>query len=31
LPATLATREDLAAGRVAKQLLPGFVQVSGAH
>ena len=31
LPATLATREDLQAGRVAKQLLPGFVQVSGAH
>ena len=31
LPATLATRDDLAAGRVAKQLLPGFVQVSGAH
>lgn len=31
LPATLATREDLAAGRVAKQLLPGFVTVSGAH
>ena len=31
LPATLATREDLAAGRVAKQFLPGFVQVSGAH
>ena len=31
LPATLATRDDLAAGRVAKQLLPGFVPVSGAH
>ncbi len=31
LAATLATREDLAAGRVAKQLLPGFVAVSGAH
>ena len=31
LPAALATRDDLAAGRVAKQLLPGFVQVSGAH
>lgn len=31
LPATLATRDDLAAGRVAKQLLPGFVAVSGAH
>ena len=31
LPATLATRDDLAAGRVARQLLPGFVQVSGAH
>jgi ribose transport system substrate-binding protein len=31
LPATLATRDDLAAGRVAKQLQPGFVQVSGAH
>jgi ribose transport system substrate-binding protein len=31
LPATLATREDLQAGRVVKQLLPGFVQVSGAH
>jgi ribose transport system substrate-binding protein len=31
LPATLATRDDLAAGRVAKQLLPGFVQVSGVH
>jgi len=31
LPATLATRDDLAAGRVAKQLLPGFVKVSGAH
>jgi ribose transport system substrate-binding protein len=31
LPATLATRDDLSAGRVAKQLLPGFVQVSGAH
>ncbi|MBL8238692.1 MAG: substrate-binding domain-containing protein [Bryobacterales bacterium] len=31
LPATLATRDDLAAGRVSKQLLPGFVQVSGAH
>lgn len=31
LPATLVTRDDLAAGRVAKQLLPGFVQVSGAH
>jgi len=31
LAATLATREDLAAGRVARQLLPGFVAVSGAH
>jgi ribose transport system substrate-binding protein len=31
LPATLATRDDLLAGRVAKQLLPGFVAVSGAH
>lgn len=31
LAATLATRDDLAAGRVAKQLLPGFVAVSGAH
>ena len=31
LPATLATREDLLAGRVAKQLLPGFVAVGGAH
>lgn len=29
LPAALATREDLLAGRVAKQLLPGFVKVSG--
>ena len=31
LPATLATRADLEAGRVAKQLLPGFVAVAGAH
>ncbi len=31
LPATLATREDIAAGRVAKQLLPGFIAVGGAH
>ncbi len=31
LPATLATRDDLSAGRVAKQLLPGFVAVGGAH
>jgi ribose transport system substrate-binding protein len=31
LPATLATRDDLLAGRVAKQLLPGFITVSGAH
>jgi ribose transport system substrate-binding protein len=31
LPATLATRADLEAGRVAKQLLPGFVAVGGAH
>jgi len=31
LPAVLATREDLAAGRVAKQLLPGFVAVGGGH
>jgi len=31
LPATLATRDDLAAGRVAKQLLPGFISVSGSH
>ncbi|MBI2689728.1 MAG: substrate-binding domain-containing protein [Acidobacteria bacterium] len=31
LPATLVTGNDLAAGRVARQLLPGFVQVSGAH
>jgi ribose transport system substrate-binding protein len=31
LPATLATRDDLMAGRVARQLLPGFVAVGGAH
>lgn len=29
LPATLVTAQDLAAGRVARQLLPGFVKVSG--
>jgi ribose transport system substrate-binding protein len=31
LPATLATRAGLEAGAVAKQLLPGFVAVGGAH
>lgn len=31
LPAVLITRDDLLAGRVAKQLLPGFVEVGGAH
>jgi ribose transport system substrate-binding protein len=29
LPATLATHDDLAAGRISKQLLPVFIQVSG--
>ena len=31
LPATLVTREELVAGTVTKQLLPGFVAVSGGH
>lgn len=31
LPATLATRDDVATGRVTKQLLPGFIAVSGSH
>jgi ribose transport system substrate-binding protein len=31
LPATLITAADIEQNRVPKQLLPGFVQVSGAH